>query len=259
MKPLRLITSLVLIMLLSPLTLFAGTVENLLRQGDQLLGAFNNSAALRKYEEALRISPDHFEALLRLSRTNMDIADVIRAKQGNDAPDAEKYYSTALSYAERMLEKYPDRAESYFFMSAATGNMALYKGGKEKVKIGRDVEMYAKKAIEINPSYALSYCVLGIFYREVAHLNWFLKAFANTFFGGLPSGTNEDSERLLRKAIALDPSLMIAYYELGKTCEVMDREDEARTMYIKASKLPALSEYDRIRSSKASMHVKRLQ
>ena len=85
--------------------------------------------------------------------------------------------------------------------------------------------------------------MLGIYYREVANLNWFLKNFAKAFFGGLPDGSNEDSEEALLKAIELVPTDIITYYELARTYEKMKKKDKERFLNIKARLYYRLKEY----------------
>ena len=143
-----------------------------------------------------------------------------------------------------MREKFPDRPETYFHLSAAYGNLALFKGGKSKVKIGRDVEQYAKKAIELDSTYAPAYVALGLFYREVSDLNWVQRSFAKVLFGGVPKGSKEDAVAMLERAIALDPNFSLAHFELAITLEKMGRKEEAIPHLRKVIELPPATTQD---------------
>ncbi len=61
--------------------------------------------------------------------------------------------------------------------------------------LGKDVEDYAEKAIQLDPSFAPSYTLLGVFYREVASLNWLERMLAGSL-GVLPKVTLADAERM---------------------------------------------------------------
>ena len=44
-----------------------------------------------------------------------------------------------------------------------------------------------------------------------------MKKFAKAFLGGLTDGTLEDSEKMLLKALELNPDFIITHYEIAKT------------------------------------------
>jgi len=119
------------------------------------------------------------------------------------------------------------------------------------VKFSQMVERNIKKAIRLNPQFDQSYLVLGIYYREVANLNWILKLFAETFFGELPPGTNESAIKMLNKAIELKPGAIMHHYELGLTYLVMDDEREAAKHLRMVLKLPVSDHLDKRKITKA--------
>ncbi|WP_456424535.1 tetratricopeptide repeat protein [Rhodocaloribacter sp.] len=218
------------------------TVEALLRRGDALYAAFDNNSALDSYKSAYTRAPDRFDVLLRLTRAYHDLAKDLLAAGSKKA--AEEAIRKAVAVAEEMKEKFPDRPETYFQLAAAYGNLALFKGGKSKVKIGRDVEQYAKKAIELDSTYAPAYVALGLFYREVSDLNWIQRSFAKVLFGGVPSGSKEDAAAMLERAIALNPDFALAHFELAITYEKMGRKEDAIPHLRKAIELPPATSQD---------------
>lgn len=209
-----------------PLAFFQGSkVKNvLLEKGDQLYDQFDNHGALSLYKQAFAEYPGDYEVLVSVTKTLNALGEESR-EQGKKEK-AEEYFDKAITHAKLLSHHFPDSAASYFYLAATSGNLALYQGGKQKVKLSRDVEKNCKKAIAIDPKFGLSYMVLGIYYREVANLNWFLKAFAKTIYGGLPGGSNEDSEKMLLKSIVLMPENIRSYYELALTYRKMKREEE---------------------------------
>lgn len=199
--------------------------STLLARGDALRAAFDNAAALSVYDSLANAYPDDFEVLTRLVQAHNDLAEDLLAE--GDKKAAEEHFEQAVALAEQFRDRFPDRPEPYFFLAASYGNLALFKGGKSKVRIGRAVESYAKRAIELDSTYALGYLALGIFYREVAGLSWIQRTFAKVLFGGVPGGSREDAVRYLTRAVALDPTLARAHYELALTVGGMDRKAEA--------------------------------
>jgi tetratricopeptide (TPR) repeat protein len=227
--------------------------QTFLEKGDEYYQRFDNVKALQEYEKAYELAPKEFEVIQRVTQTYNDIGEDL------DSKESKPYYEKSVQYAELLLEKFPDNAETYYLLSMTYGNLALFKGGKGKVKLSRKVKENADKAIELNPNHANAYIVLGIYYREVANLNWFLKNFAKAFFGGLPDGSNEDSEEAFLKAIELEPTDIITYYELGRTYEKMEKKDKAIENYEKVLELPEQDHLNTATKAKAEKRLKKLR
>lgn len=217
--------------------------EALLARGDSLFARFENRRAIEVYEEARALRRTDYALLTRLSRTYNDYAQDLLAE--NDREGSERHFNKAVAYGELLTEHFPDSAASHFFLAAAYGQLALFKGGREKVRIGRAVESLCKHATELDPTFPLSYIALGLFYREVSDLSWLQRAFANALFGGLPDGSKEDAVAMLKRAIALDSTITTAHYELGMTYLAMDRPALARHQLEVATSLPPNNTADR--------------
>ena len=190
-----------------------GTVTEHLARGDELYRTFDNWSALKEYEEAYELTPDNQEVLIRMVRIHNDIGRSMLRR--NDS--AEVWYSKAVGYAERLQADFPEKAESYFWLALAKGSLVPFRGAKGKLDIGKEVTAYARRAIQIDSTFAPSYIILGIIYREADRLKWYERFIANTIFGGSLPGTIEESEAVLQKAISLDSTSIFAYYELSRT------------------------------------------
>ena len=227
----------------------AEQVLNYINTGDEYYSKFDNINALNNYKEAYNLDPNSFEILMKLTRAYNDVGEDFK-EQGSR--ETESYFIKAVVHSEIMKELFPEEEGTYFYLAATRGNLALFKGGKDKVKLGRDVEKYAKKAIELKPDYGEPHVALGVYYREVANLNWFLKKFAKAFFGGLPEGTNEDSLKMLLKAEELIPESVYVQYELGKTYKEIGNKEKMKEHFEKALRLPNTDHRDKY----FKMHIK---
>ena len=205
----------------------ADTFAAHLERGDALYRQFDNRGALREYESAYRASPTDFVVLVRMIRIYNDLGRFEMDVNGGGKDETFK----AVEYAEQLRTLYPDRAETYFWLALAKGSTARFLGIKDKAKVGKSVEEYARKAIELDPQYSHAYMILGIFYRMAGDLSWFEKAVARTIFGTDFEGTFEQSVEMLQKSIELDPRNIYAYYELGRTYGIMEHKDEAIRTY----------------------------
>lgn len=220
------------------LTVFAvqaqsgGSLDALLAEGDRVFDALQNPEALAIYQEAYALAPTDFGVLWRMSRTHNDWA--MDLKTQGDKKAAEHHFERAAAYADSLIVHYPNNREPYFHKAAAVGNLALFKGGKKKVELGREVEYLCQKALEIDPNYALALVAYGIFQKEVASLPWVLKRFARLLYGGLPEASFEEAAALLERGIASDPSITIAYFELGNVYRKLGRDADARAIWEKS-------------------------
>lgn len=224
---------LLLLLTFTAMPVSAQTSETHIKQGDIFYQQFDNVNALASYKRALETQPGDFECLSKIVRAYNDIGEDLSSKE------SEQYYEQAVQYAEKLQQMFPDKAESYYQLAVSYGNLALLRGSKEKVKLSGFVEKNVRKAIAMNPNYADAYVVLGIYYKEVASLNGFLKAFARVFFGDLPEGTYEDALKAFNKAITLKTSRpLYTYFLIGHTYESMDEPEKAKQAYLEATRLP---------------------
>ena len=228
-------------------------IQDYLAKGDEYYHQFNNVEALNYYEKAYKITPDNFEVLLKLVKTYNAAGEEFYEYRKRS--EAEYYINKALEYADKFKTIFPDSSWAYCYLAMSNGNIALFKGGKEKIKYANLVELNAKKSISLNPNAYLPYIILGIYYREIAGLSWLERAFANTFWGSVPGGSYEESEKMLKKALSIDQNMIVANFQLAKTYQKMDREVDERELLQKVISLPIRDFRDKFAKEKASKRL----
>ncbi|MBN2451797.1 MAG: tetratricopeptide repeat protein [Lentisphaeria bacterium] len=226
-------------------------VEDLVAKGDAAFDAFDNRSAMEYYREAYRQSPRDVRLLTRLTWACNNVGEDL------DSKASEPYFEEAVRYAEALGTLAPERAETHFLLAISSGNLALYKGGREKVRLSRHVERDAKRAIAIDPGYSPAYAALGVYYREVATLNWALKLLAKSLLGGLPDGTLGMAEEMFLTAIEKDAANAYAHYQLAVTYEVMKEPRKAAVYYRKVLEIPVADHQDPVfqRQARARLAV----
>jgi tetratricopeptide (TPR) repeat protein len=192
-----------------------------LTQGAERQDAFDDAGAATAYERALDLDPDAVEARYAL-------AQVLNA-QGEAATgaEAEAFFTRALRFAESLRASRPDEPEGHYWVAATSANLIAFRDGPEKVRLSREIEAGARRALALDPCFVPAYAVLGITYRELSGLGWFVRGIAGGLFGGLPKGSLEDAERLLAVAIELDPEDPFVRYQLALTLERRKKPREA--------------------------------
>lgn len=216
-------------------------VAALLAAGDAAMQALDTAKAAEAYEKAADLAPERYDAAARATLALRDAGDELKAR-GDKA--AEGYFERASARAKDLLARFPDRAEAHYLAASTSGQLALYRGAREKVRLSREIEREAKAAIALDPSDGRPHAVLGVYYREVANANGFTKMLAKTLLGGLPDGTNEDSVRELRRAVEIDPKDLYATFELARTYRVMKKADEEKAALHAVLELPVRFQRD---------------
>lgn len=225
-------------------------------KGNAFYKKFDLKNAAENYELAYKQNPSDYTTLLKVTRIYNDLGEDFYELK--DEENAENAINKAVKYAEVFYSKFPDSAHVYTLFAMSYGNLALYKGGNEKVKLAHKIKENAEKAIKIDPNDYLAYIILSIYHRQIASLSWFERAFANTFFGKVPDGSLEESERLMLKALRLQPNAVIAMFHLSLTYQEMDNEPKEIEWLKKTIDAPINDFRDKYAKKKANERLKDL-
>lgn len=246
-----------LIWVLLPLTMvFASDYKTFLEKGDEYYKEFDLRNAVQNYLEAYKLADNDYETMMKLTRTYNDLAEDYYELRDRDK--SETAINNALKYAELLEEKFPDSSMTYTLLAMSYGNLAMYAGGNEKVKLAHKIKENAEKSIEMNPDHYLPYIILSIYHRQIASLSWLERAFANTFFGSVPPGSLEESEKMMIKALELQPGIIIAMFHLSRTYKEMDDTVNEKKWLKKVIEAPVQDFRDKYAKRKAQRRLNEL-
>ncbi|MDZ7260831.1 MAG: hypothetical protein ONB05_01745 [candidate division KSB1 bacterium] len=221
-----------LLILVEPQALCQG-VESYLKEGDAYFEQYDTQKALAAYLKAYQADSSNYQAIWKLARSYIDTGE-----KASDEKEQKSLYLKAERLARKAVAVYPDSAEGHFQLSVAVGRVGLLEGGKKKVELSKEVKTEAEKALELDPKHDGAHHVLARWHREVANLNWALKAFAKILYGGLPPASNEKAIEHFKKAIEIKPEHINHHLELGITYKMLDQWDLARAEFQKVLDLP---------------------
>ena len=227
----------------------ANIFDDIIAKGDSLYADSKMQNALDYYEQAYGIDSSDYYLLLKLTRVCNDLGEYYYELRDEDS--SEKVVYQGVNFAERFSSLYPDSAKVYAYLAWSYGNQALFEGGKEKIKLAHKIKDNATKAISMDSTDYLPYVILGIYNRQIGALNWFERFFANTFFGDVPEGSFEESEKMMRKALELQPGIVIAAFHLSLTYKEMGDEEKEIEMLNKVLEMPKLNFRDTFAKRKA--------
>jgi tetratricopeptide (TPR) repeat protein len=197
--------------------------------------------ALELYEKVLESDANNLEALTE--------AGLILTKIGNKSPNKEEkevYFKNALNYTKKAVMLNPNSCMANYTYGVALGRMGDISGARERVQNSQIIKNHCEKALEIDPTHAPSWHLLGRLNYRLANLNVAERAAAAVLFGGLPKGvSNEKAMDCYRKAADLKPEYLLYRLDLAIVLVKIKDKKMAKEILEEAVKLPILTSDDK--------------
>jgi len=211
--------------------------------GDAEFAGLDYKTAAEKYDSASVAGPDSAQYLWRLARLHVCIGDITPRGQ------KEQEYRIAVSYAERCIRADPTIAAGHTWKAAALGNIAMFEGSKEKVRLCTEIKTELDRALALDTLDDVAWSIRGSFYRALGKVSWIERQLAAVFLGSLPDGGFADAEAALHRATGIAPGVIRHWYELGMVYHDEGKKAEAIEAFGVASRLPSLvGSDDRVKS-----------
>lgn len=247
------------ILLLFIWPVFPQTAADHIAAGDRYYAQFNDEKALEEYQKAVSLEPENYEALWKLARALIDVADALPPQDKETPARQKKMYSQAEEYAQRAIKVNPNDTWGHFFLSAAMGKRALMLGKKEQIEMSKQIRAEIEKALELDPNNDLAYHALGRWHRRMAEIGGVKRALGGLLYGDIPKGSFEEAEKCFKKAIEIRPNYTNHYLELGRTYLAMDRKELARQALEKCLACPITTSKCELYKKEASEELAKLK
>ena len=217
----------------------------LIELGDRLRTGFETEKAYEAYREAFETDSLNAEAAWKTARQLVDLAALL------DKTDAQRgYYLEAERWARKTIRLDSLVAPGYTVLAVSLGRLALYEGGKQKIKLSRAIRKNAEKAMRLDSMEHIAYHVMGRWNRAISTLSWLERTFANMLLGGVPKNASlENAVRYFREAGQIAPYYMMHRHELGKTYAYLEFWEKARAAFSSVLGMKKVTiEDDRVRA-----------
>jgi tetratricopeptide (TPR) repeat protein len=208
--------------------------------------AHDIKTALQHYEAALEQDSANYEANWRAALTLLDVGE--QAAPTGKSRIRDSLFAVAVRYANRAVKADSSGADGHFALAAATGQLALDMGKKERIRRAEVIRREALRTIELNPKHDGAYHILGRWNAEIMRLSGFNRFFARTFLGGGIFGQASWSRAVanMEKAVELDPGRIYHHLELARIYVDRKRTKDAQAQLRAVDSLPAREVLDSV-------------
>ncbi|HET9917100.1 MAG TPA: hypothetical protein VFQ89_08320 [Candidatus Binatia bacterium] len=214
-------------------------IGQLHKSADRLYSQFKPREAVAELLKILHADRNNFEALVKLARAHIDIGDLM-PETGADWQERKlKEYMVAQDYARKALRVDPNSTWSHFWIAAAVGSIAVVSPVSKQVDLSTEIRDAVEKSIALDPQNGSAYHVYGVWHRKVAEIGGASRVFASMLYGkSLPKGSLEKSIEFLKKAVALNPTVIVSRLELARSHAAKSDWPAARAMLHSIAPLP---------------------
>lgn len=211
--------------------------------GDALAATFDFEGAYAAYQKGLTRDSTSYALWWRAARCLTDRGT--RASFDGQDRRAEQAFTAAVRAGRKAAALGPDRQEGHLELAVALGKLALLVGGKERIRLSKEVRAEAERTILLDHASDRAYHVLGRWNRGIAELGFFEKAAARLVYGGVPEGaTMDNAVTYFEKAIELNPSYANHHLELGRTYLRIGLKAKALAEFERTLACPPRSPFD---------------
>lgn len=214
-------------------------IAQLHKNADKLYAQFKPKEAANELLKILRMDPQNFEALIKLSRAYIDLGDMIPESTSDWKERRLKDYRTAEDFARRAIKANPNSTWGYFYLGASLGLTAVVSPIARQVELADEIRVALEKSLALDANNGFAYHAYGVWHRKISEIGKMSRVFASVLYGrSLPQGTLEKSVEYLKQAIALNPNVIVSRLELANTYMAMEDFQAARTMLSSIRNLP---------------------
>lgn len=131
----------------------------------------------------------------------------------------------------------PKNSAIWAHLAKVSGQIALFRSTKEKIKLGGEIKADVDKALELDSQNILANGILGVWHYELARLSFFERAFASLLYSAIPEGDFGKAVIYLKKAVELDPHHLFFRLAYGKALHETGARPEAYSQWRTVLKL----------------------
>jgi tetratricopeptide (TPR) repeat protein len=204
----------VLLMVSFVCALSAQSAEELIAEGDALFEQMQDMETalnvLAKYQEAMKIAENKYDAYWKISRIQYYIGE-----HKKDKKEKRTIFSQGVYWATKAIELEPEKPDGYYWQGVNNGKFGEVKGVLKSLSLVGPIKDAMNKIIELDRTYEDGGAdrVLGRVYFKLP---------------GIAGGSKDKSREHLEKSKELGPNDPVTRLYLAETLLKFDEVDQAR-------------------------------
>ncbi len=232
------------------------STEGILEKASDYFDTGDETEALRLYLSVLEAEPENYKALWNTS--------FIYTRLGRQQSTYEKqkeYYEIARTFARLTLDAHQDKPRSHYVYGVSSLGLADdMPNSSERIELLHKIKEYGEKAISMDPDYAPSWHLMGLWHSNIANISRRNRLAAKLIYGSLPDGaTNEKAVEHFKTAINLDPTVIIFKLDLAQHYQEQGEREKAIPLLESILKMQAVSTYNQLNMKEAKERYNQLK
>jgi hypothetical protein len=140
------------------------------------------------------------------------------------------------------------------------GSIAVGSPVSTQVDLAPEIRDEVEKAIALDAKNGSAHHVYGVWHRKVTEIGGASRMFASMFYGkSLPKGSLEKSIEFLKKAVALNPTVIVSRLELARSYAAKSEWPAASALLKSIPELPAQFSDDAKHKQKAAQLLEEIK
>jgi len=214
-------------------------ITQLIKQADRLHAEFKPREGAAELQKVLQVEPRNVEALAKLSRAHIDIGDSIPESDADWKERRIREYRQAEIYARQAIKADPDSTWGYFYVAASLGTMAGILPIAKQIEMAEEIRRATEKAIALDPQNGFAYHIYGVWHRRMAEIGQPRRMAVSLWYGrALPTGDLDKSVEFLKKAVSINPNVIVSRLELARSHAAREEWPAARAQLKMVAELP---------------------
>jgi tetratricopeptide (TPR) repeat protein len=214
-------------------------IARLHKNAERLYAQFKPKDAANELQKILQRDGQNFEAFAKLARAHIDMGDMIPEVAQGARDRKMKEYRTAEDYARQAIKVNPNSTWGHFYVAASLGSMAMLSPVAKQIDMAGEIRGEIEKAIALDSQNGFAYHVYGVWHRKMAEIGKASRMVVSVFYGrSIPTGSLEKSIEYLRKAVALNPTVIVSRLELARSYAAVENWALARQSLTSVRELP---------------------
>lgn len=214
-------------------------ISRSLQRADELHAAFKPKEALAELNKVLELDSHNAEALSKIARVYIDFGDMIPEGTPDWEAKRSKQYQSAEHYARKAVKADPKLTWGHFYVAASLGNIAAVSPVAKQIELAEEIRGSVEKSLELDPQNGFAYHLYGVWHRKMAEVGKMKRMLASVIFGNSPpAGTLEKSIEYLKKAVAMNPTVIVSRLELARSYIAVEILPPARSLLASVRELP---------------------